>query len=65
MDKQRTRLEALFTGDEHIEVEATWGVYQRIVAAYRQPDKTHGKAMMRAVPEGLAPALLSSSRPSM
>lgn len=36
-DKQRARLEALFAVEEHIEVEATWGIYQRIVAAYREP----------------------------
>nr|WP_221187059.1 ISL3 family transposase [Pseudoclavibacter helvolus] len=48
-DKQRARLQALFTGDDHVEVEATWGIYQRIVAAYREPDKTKGKQMMQAV----------------
>jgi transposase len=34
---------------EHVEVEATCGIYQRIVAAYREPDKTKGKTMMQAV----------------
>ncbi|WP_298041115.1 ISL3 family transposase [uncultured Microbacterium sp.] len=48
-DKQRDRLDALFAGDDHVEVEATWGIYQRIVAAYREPDKKRGKAMMQAV----------------
>lgn len=48
-DKQRDRLEALFGSEEHVEVEATWGIYQRVVAAYREPDKTKGKAMMQAV----------------
>jgi len=48
-DKQRARLTALFAVDEHVEVEATWGIYQRIVAAYREPDKTRGKQMMQAV----------------
>jgi hypothetical protein len=32
-DKQRQRLTALFARDEHAEVEATWGVYQRLIAA--------------------------------
>ena len=36
-DKQRTRLTALFAGDDHVQVEATWGIYQRMVAAYREP----------------------------
>ena len=36
-DKQAARLTALFAIDEHVEVEATWGIYQRIIAAYRHP----------------------------
>ncbi|MGO2519547.1 MAG: ISL3 family transposase [Microbacterium sp.] len=48
-DKQRARLETLFGSDEHVEVEATWGIYQCIVAAYREPDKNRGKTMMNAV----------------
>ena len=38
-DKQKNRLDALFAVDEHVEVEATWGIYQRMVAAYREPDR--------------------------
>jgi transposase len=38
-DKQRQRLTALFADDEHVEVEATWGIYQRMIAAYREPDR--------------------------
>jgi len=34
-DKQRARLTALFAVDAHVEVEATWTMYQRTVAAYR------------------------------
>ncbi|WP_019481127.1 ISL3 family transposase [Arthrobacter sp. TB 23] len=48
-DKQNARLEAVFASEEHLEVEATWGIYQRIVAAYREPNKTQGKQMMQAV----------------
>ncbi len=48
-DKQKIRLDAVFAVEEHVEVEATWGIYQRIVAAYREPDKKKGKAMMQAV----------------
>ena len=36
-DKQAARLTALFAVDEHVEVEATWGIYQRMIAAYREP----------------------------
>lgn len=48
-DKQSARLEAVFASEEHVEVEATWGIYQRIVAAYREPDKKKAKQLMRAV----------------
>lgn len=48
-DKQQTRLDAVFTSEEHLEVEATWGIYQRIVAANRHPDKKKGKELMKAV----------------
>ena len=33
-DKQAARLTALFADDAHVEVEATWGIYQRMIAAY-------------------------------
>lgn len=45
-DKQRDRLVALFTGDAHVEVEATWGIYQRMISAYREPDKKKGRDLM-------------------
>ena len=43
-DRQKDRLTALFAGDDHVEVEATWGSYQRMIAAYREPDRTRGRA---------------------
>ena len=42
-DKQKQRLEALFAVDEHVQVEATWSIYQRMIAAYREPDRTRGR----------------------
>ena len=48
-ERQRARLDALFALDEHVEVEATWGIYQRIIAAYREPNKHAAKTMMGAV----------------
>ena len=48
-DKQTDRLRALFCADEHVEIEATWGVYQRMIAAYRQPDRAKGRTMMQAL----------------
>jgi transposase len=48
-DRQRARLDAVFASEEHVEVEATWGIYQRIVAAYQEPDKKKAKATMQEV----------------
>ena len=32
-DRQGDRLCASFAAEDHVEVEATWGIYQRMVAA--------------------------------
>ncbi len=53
-DRQKTRLEALFATDAHVEVEATWGVYQQMIAAYREPDPVRGKARMQALIDATA-----------
>jgi len=47
--KQRQRLDALFTDERHIQVEVTWGVYQQMVAAYREPNRLKGRRLMRQV----------------
>jgi len=60
-ERQRQRLSAVFADEQHIEVEATWGIYQRIIAAYRDPDRAAAKrelttiiaAVSRAVPAAL------------
>ena len=43
----------LFDGDDHVEVEITWQVYQRMVAAYREPDRTKGRALMAQLIDSL------------
>jgi transposase len=61
-DKQRGRLTALFAIDEHVEVEATWGIYQRMIDAYREPDRATGHKLMTALIESVStgvPAALS------
>ena len=60
-DRQYSRIQDVFDGDEHVEVEATWAFYQHMVAAYRESDRAKGKVMMqtlitklgRAVPKKL------------
>ena len=44
--KQTQRLQDLFAADAHVEVEATWGIYQRMIAAYREPDRSRGRELM-------------------
>jgi transposase len=39
----------LFATDEHVEVEATWGIYQAMIAAYREPDRSRGRQLMRTL----------------
>lgn len=46
-EKQCDRLEALFIEDRHIQVEATWGIYQRLIAAYRHPESRHPGSLMK------------------
>jgi Transposase len=47
--KQRQRLTAPSADDEHVEVEATRGTYQHMIAAYREPDRKRGRELMRMV----------------
>jgi len=42
-DRQWVRLTCLFDLDEHVEVEATWGVYQHMITAYRHVDRAAGR----------------------
>ena len=56
------RLKNLFSADEHVEVEATWGIYQRMIAAYREPDRKKGRELMSKLIEtvsGGVPGALS------
>ena len=60
-DAQAERLENLFADDRHAAVQAAWGVYQRLIQAYRTEEAGLGKYLMRrlidslrqAVPNGL------------
>ena len=64
-DKQIDRLTDLFAaeihGDAHVEVEATWGIYQRMIAAYREPDRKTGRDLMEkligSISQGVPDAL--------
>jgi transposase len=51
--RQRARLEAVFTDDNHLAVLVTWSVYQRLIAAYNQPNRRRGKTMLAAIIDSL------------
>lgn len=53
-DRQCERLTSVFAADEHAAVEATWGIYQRIVRAYRNPDRAAAKQQLTAVIKDLS-----------
>ncbi len=50
---QQRRVAVLFATDEHVQVEATWGAYQSLIAAYRDPDRGRGRQAMAALIETL------------
>lgn len=61
-DKQKDRLAELFATDAHVEVEATWGIYQRMIAAYRRPERAQGRELMQQLIDSVShavPAALS------
>ena len=55
--KQVERLDTLFAGDAHVEVEITWGVYQRLIGAYREPDRRRGRQLMVSLIDSLRHAV--------
>ncbi|GAA1392008.1 hypothetical protein GCM10009599_12040 [Luteococcus peritonei] len=59
-DKQQRRLDALFADDRHVEVEATWGVYQTMITAYRTRSRQEGKKIMTRLIEAIGTAVPSS-----
>ncbi|MGB5937721.1 MAG: ISL3 family transposase, partial [Ornithinimicrobium sp.] len=65
-EKQTARIKALFATSTHAEVEATWGVYQAMITAYREPDRNRGRDLMRALiatlSEGVPAALTEITR---
>ncbi|WP_058954282.1 ISL3 family transposase [Kocuria rhizophila] len=52
--RQKVCLDRLFAHERHAAVEVTWSIYQRILTAYRDPDRATGKATMTALIEAIA-----------
>lgn len=40
--------------DEHAEIEATWGICQRMIVAYRHKDRRHGRELMVKVIDSIS-----------
>jgi len=53
-DTQHARLSALFGRDEHVQVEASWRIYQQMIGAYRQPDRARGHRLMSTLIQALS-----------
>ena len=53
-DKQKGKLDDLFTAGAHAPVTVTWQVYQRLIAAYRHPDRSKGKKALTTLIDTLA-----------
>ena len=56
-DRQAARLAELFSHDEHVQVEATWGIYQRMITSYRHPDPGRGRELMAALIDSVSHAV--------
>ncbi|BDH77682.1 hypothetical protein ATCC27039_18080 [Actinomyces naeslundii] len=56
-DTQTERLEALFADDRHAAVQASWGVYQRLIQAYRAEEAGLGKYLMQRLIDSLKQAI--------
>ena len=61
-DKQKNRLEAVFTDDAHAVVKVTWSVYQNIIKAYRNKDRGLGKQQLSGSSTHSSPGSQQRSR---
>ena len=56
-DTQARRLQALFADDRHAAGQAAWGVYQRLIQAYRTEEAGLGKYLMQRLIDSLKQAI--------
>jgi transposase len=56
-DKQAAQLRKLFASDAYVEVEATWGIYQRMIAAYRARGRELMVQLIESLSQGVPAAL--------
>ena len=60
--RQRTRLEPVFADDNHLAVMVVWSVYQRVIAAYADPNRRRRKNAMITLIDPYAAARLPRLR---
>jgi hypothetical protein len=65
-DKQRTRLDTVFSDDAHLSVEVTWRIYQNIIDAYRDTDRPPAARLWHAssTPSGPGSRPVSTNWPT-
>jgi len=51
--RQHDRLTVVLDGDEHLAVKVAWLIYQKIIAAYADPNRARGKRALAAVIESI------------
>ena len=64
-DRQTHRLTALSGVEEHVQIEATWGIHHCMIGAYREPDRSRSKQLMTALIDSVShgvPAALTELR---
>src|SRR4051794_10440005 len=53
-DRQQHRLTTLFSVEEHVQIQVTWSVYQRMIGAYREPHRARGRQLIRSLIDSLS-----------
>lgn len=53
-ERQQTRLKTVFANPQHQPVQTTYDIYQQIVAAYRNPNRTHAKKRLRKLIDAIS-----------
>jgi len=53
-ERQKTRLATVFANSDHAPVQATYDIYQKIVAAYRNPNRTQARKRLRKLIDSIS-----------
>jgi len=53
-ERQQARRDAVFANPDHAPVQATYDIYQKIVAAYRHPNRTQARKRLRKLIDSIS-----------